>query len=84
MTDKPPAIDFGTLSLEDKDQRPRTGKAQFGSEETSAEQYQGPNRRRYNRRQNPDRRTDFRFEEKSDRRSGKDRRKGTWESIYRS
>jgi hypothetical protein len=56
------------------------GPAVFGERESTSE-YLGPERRRYNRRQGGDRRAEVRFEPgKSDRRSGKDRRKGGWKS----
>ena len=48
----------------------------------SDEDYQGPERRTINRRTHHDRREDFRFDEKEDRRSGKERRKGNWNYTF--
>ena len=48
----------------------------------SDEDYKGPERRTINRRTLHDRREDFRFDEKKDRRSGKERRKGNWNYTY--
>ena len=58
--------------------------AKFGHQPDSNtdEDYQGLERRSLNRRIYSDRRKDFRFEEKKDRRSGKERRKGNWNYTY--
>ena len=48
----------------------------------SDEDYTGLERRSINRRIYSDRRKDFRFEKKKDRRSGLERRKGTWNYTY--
>lgn len=63
---------------DDKDQPEKTGEQQ--TEEIPA--YTGPERREQQRRQKVDRREMVRFEEKTDRRSGQDRRRpqGLWKN----
>lgn len=84
MSEKKKEWDLSNLSLEGEEAPPTSGKARFDVEEAPAGAlYQGPERRRGHRRKTPDRRSELRFEEKKDRRSGKDRRKGIWDDIYR-
>jgi hypothetical protein len=83
-------IDFdGELKLVDKDEvhederlseqeNPHRRWAKFLPQDQGTK-YTGPERRRGERRKTGDRRGLVRFEEKSDRRSGKDRRKGSWD-----
>ena len=68
------------LELVPKDDKP-DDKPETLAEEP-AEQYTGPERRKRQRRQKVDRREMLRFEEKQDRRSGKERRRllGLWKS----
>jgi len=79
-------IDFdGELELEDLDDapfRPAEGKEDL-SVPNDQSRYTGPERRKGHRRSGGDRRGEVRFEDKDDRRSGKDRRKGTWDPKYR-
>ncbi len=78
IKDKHPSIDFdGELELLDLDGRPESAPADFSLADSEVP-YQGPERRIRARRRCADRRVEIRFEEKMDRRSGGDRRKGTW------
>lgn len=71
-------IDFdGELELLDLDGRPSSAPADFSVADSEV-QYQGPERRIQQRRRCADRRQAIRFEEKTDRRSGVDRRKRSW------
>ncbi len=75
---KHPPIDFdGELELLDLDGRPSSAPAEFSVADSEVP-YQGPERRIKERRRCADRRQEIRFEEKPDRRSGGDRRKGAW------
>ena len=85
MEKKSTQIDFdGELQILDidADDAPTEGPADFRVPDRK-EAYAGRERRRGPRRQGNDRRGDLRFEpDKSDRRSGEDRRKGTWDVKY--
>lgn len=68
-------VDENGVSLE------HPGKAVFNVQDEDEEGYQGPERRHENRRQGDDRRAEVRFEPgKDERRSGIERRKGSWKS----
>jgi hypothetical protein len=70
------------LSLVDEDDGGQTAgePAVFGEREAGST-HQGPERRKYHRRQQADRRNQVRFEPgKEERRYGVDRRKGSWKS----
>lgn len=84
MKDKTPDFDISGLSLEEDEDHAESSKAKFKVEESQdpEQEYTGPERRRMQRRQTADRRGDLRFEEKGDRRSGKDRRKGGWNGKF--
>lgn len=86
MDKKKTEIEFdGDLKIMDldADDHPTDGPANFDVPEKE-QPYTGPERRRGERRKSGDRRQDIRFEkDKPDRRSGKDRRKGTWDIKYR-
>ena len=72
-------IDFdGELELADLDGRSASAPADFSVADSEAP-HQGPDRRKENRRKHADRREEIRFEEKEDRRSGKDRRDQAWD-----
>jgi hypothetical protein len=75
----------GNLKLVDleAEEPPTDGPADFTVPDEE-ETYSGRERRRAARRKGADRRKEIRFDkDKSNRRSGKDRRKGTWDTKYR-
>lgn len=74
-----PGLDELSL-VDDESDSPAAGPATFGERDGRGE-YRGPERRKYQRRQGGDRRGKVRFEPgKAERRSGLDRRKGSWKT----
>jgi hypothetical protein len=70
------------VPLDEEDSHEQGSKAEFDeqSKPKPNEEYNDVERRSTYRRTHNDRRNEFRFEQKEDRRSGKDRRKGSWNS----
>ena len=89
MRDKFKQFDIGgeleIANIPEKGEKPAPGKdAPAQSEQAASQPHSGPDRRKEHRRQGNDRRGEIRFEPgKDDRRSGHDRRKGTWDGKYR-
>ena len=75
-------LDLETLDNEGNHSQGSTAIFDEQSQSKSDEDYKGLERRTNNRRIHHDRREDFRFDEKEDRRSGKERRKGNWNYTF--
>ena len=75
-------LELESLDTEESHNQGSTANFDEQSQPDGDETYEGPERRSINRRTHHDRREGLRFDQKEDRRSGKERRKGSWNYTF--